>query len=205
MANTPKDKNQPNADANLIAEAFAAYSQIMAEMARVRQRAATMLHNYEQRGVDPKALKHAYRMSGKDDAALLHFTQTSYLAMLGIIETEDSGQTNFGKALEVPKPSGTAAANLARMRAHSDGYNTGRAGGLVESCRFSPGSEEYVAWRDGWQDGHDDRLAANPDAGRETAPGPRRRGRKKGDENAPGADERQQSASESTPTADTLL
>lgn len=170
---------RPNVNPNDEADCFIEYDRMMGEMARIKQAIGTMFLRFEKLGVHPDAIKHAYRMSTKDDAQEIHRQRTATLARLKIIEWETDGQGSFikGITLEAPKPE--TAAKLAFGRAKAAGYNDGLAGALIGSCTHPPGSEEFVAWRDGWTDGHSDRLERNPDADKPKQPRGFGGGRKK--------------------------
>ena len=171
------DAQKPNATPELVAEAFVAISGLEREIAAIKQRMATTFSNYEKQGVDRRALKAALRMSYRDEAQAEHKKATEYLVMLSIISVDEDGQGSFAAALGVPMPAGDAGRNLELMRIYNDGYNTGRQGGLVTLCMHHAGSEEFVKWRDGWDDGQRDRRLAKPDADKVTTASPRRRGR----------------------------
>jgi ribosome modulation factor len=83
---------------------------------------------------------------------------TKTAAILRIIPTdvEGSGQISFLPAFEPPGPEADAKVAMSRVRA--DGYNTGKAGGVIDGCPFDPGTEEFVVWRDHWEDGATDRA-----------------------------------------------
>ena len=102
--------------------------------------------------------------------------------MLEIVDFDASGQGDFAEGLDrvsVAKPSPKNAMRVKVARAHADGYNSGLAGGKIEgSERFPTGSEEFVAWRDGWSDGHAARIARHPEKENDTQATPRKRGRK---------------------------
>ena len=183
MAKRPSQTStKPNASAADKATCFAEYSEKMSEIARIKQAISVTLGRFEKMGVDPKAIKFAYRMSSKDDATGQHRTNTEYLALLGIIEVDDAGQASFAKALNVERPTGEAATKLTTARAYNDGYNSGRHGGKNDACRFKTGTEEFVSWRNGWEDGAADRLAKNPDADKiKTATGRKRKGAQSSD------------------------
>lgn len=168
---------KPNVRPDDEAECFALYCDNMGEMARIKQKIASMLKRYENMGVDPRAVKYAYSMSQKDDAEELHRARTQTLARLGIIQWEPDGQGSMDKILAIEKPSPAVAQKLVLGRARADGYNTAYAGALIGNCTHPPGSEEFVAWRNGWQQGAADRAEAKPEAEKETAPAPRGRGR----------------------------
>lgn len=167
-----------NTDPDKVAACYAEYASLMTDQARVAQRMAAMFARYEKDGgVDKKAVKHAYSLASKDpaEATRQHARNSEYVAILGIITVEANGQSGVSEAFapRVAKPSTAAQAQLNAARAHADGYNTGLAGGEIGNCQHSPGSEEFVSWRDGWSDGNADRLARNPEKAGETTPAPR--------------------------------
>lgn len=171
---------RPNADPDKISAAYVEYASMRRDQARLGQRIAAMLAREEKgNSVDPKALKAAYKAAQQDprDALVEERRAAEYKRIIGVIEVEESGQTTLAGAFKLPKLSDVAQANLTRHRAHSDGYNTGFAGGEVSACRHAPGSEDYVHWRDGWQEGHADRIAKNPALANETVPAARKPGR----------------------------
>lgn len=178
MAKKPKDAVKPNANPDDVTHCFVEYSGLQGEMARVKQRIATMIKRYENMGVDGQAVKYAYSQSHKENPEHEHRKRTEYMVLLGLISQDEDGQTNFSAALDVSKSSPEVANKLALARAHSDGYNSGRFGGKQDANPFKPGEETFVQWINGWHDGHDDRLAHNPDADKITEATPRKRGRK---------------------------
>ncbi len=175
---------QSNVNPDDIADCFTEYTEGRARIAREQQKLATMLGNYEKKGVDRKAIKNAYAAAGKDkaEAAAQHRRNSDYLQILQIIEVEPNGQANFDAGLVqatiIPKPSPEASERLFLARAFNDGYNSGLAGGKIDGCSFQVGSEAFVRWRDGWTDGHADRLARNPDADKVTQAAPRKKGKR---------------------------
>jgi len=185
-------ETKQNANPDEIAACFSEYSSMRADVARLGQKIAAMFGRYEKLGVDQKAIKNSYTAAQKDpnEAAAQHRRNTEYLAMLEIVDFSKEGQGSFAAGLDVKvaKP-GPGASKLVRIgRAKTDAYNSALAGGKVDACPFNPGSEEFVAWRDSWQDGHDDRLARNPDADKVVQVEPRKRGRpRKGDQPVPPA------------------
>lgn len=172
---------KPNANPDEIAACFSEYSSMRADVARLGQKIAAMFGRYEKLGVDQKAIKNSYTAAQKDpnEAAAQHRKNTEYLAMLEIIDFSKEGQGSFAAGLDVKvaKPGAKASAGLRAARAYTDGYNSGLAGGKIDACKFPVGSEEFVRWRDGWGDGHADRIAKNPDADKVTQSEPRKRGR----------------------------
>jgi ribosome modulation factor len=170
MARKPKqDSLKPNANPEDVSACFAEYSDLRGQAARIGQKISTMLGRYEKTGVDTKAIKHAYAAAQKDPNAVAaqERKNAEYLRMLDIIEIEPDGQASMLPGLTIVKPTGKAAEGLMVARAHTDGYNSGLHGAKVEACpteKFGgPGSEGFVAWRNGWQDGHDDRVARKPE------------------------------------------
>jgi ribosome modulation factor len=172
-----------NADPNEIAACFTEYASMRADAARVSQRIAALFGRYEKLGVDQRAIKHSYAAAQKDptEAAAQHRRNSEYLALLEIIDFGSEGQGTFIAGLAVAKPGAKASEGIRAARAHADGYNSGLAGGKIEACKFATGSEEFVSWRDGWSDGHADRVARNPDADKVTQSEPRKRGRPRKD------------------------
>ena len=170
-----------NVDPNKIAECAAEYEELMGQRGRLDQKIGTMLRNYEKHdGVKAASIKRDYRRRNMttDEVQAELAEDALYARVLGRIEWDAGGQSSFAGAFaEVPKPSGAAADGLARARAHSDGYNSGKHGAKIESCQFPNGSEEFIAWRDGWTDGNADRLMKNPQAAHTTQATPRKRGK----------------------------
>jgi uncharacterized protein (UPF0335 family) len=54
--------------------------------------------------------------------------------------------------------------DLAAARAEADGFNSGKAGAMLQDNPHSVGTEEFVSWRDGWEEGEKIRRKKNPDA-----------------------------------------
>jgi ribosome modulation factor len=76
-------------------------------------------------------------------------------------------QAAFSDFMETnqPPPKNTAGSrDLAAARAHGDGYNSGRNGAVPHENPFNhaPGSEEYVQWLKGRDDGQLDRELNTP-------------------------------------------
>jgi ribosome modulation factor len=190
MARKAKEQAlKPNANPDEVAACFTEYSSMLADIARLQQKVAAMFGRYEKLGVDSKAIKNAYSVAQKDpnEARREQERNAEYLAMLEIVEYGDDGQGGFkfGLSVTVPKAGPAAIAGIQGARAYNDGYNSGKAGGKIDACKFAVGTEEFVRWRDGWTDGHEDRLAKNPDADKVTKAAPRKRGRRNGAEAPP--------------------
>jgi len=168
---------RPNASANDEAGCYVEYEERMGNIAREKQAIAALFNRYEKLGVHTQAIKHAYIMSHKEDAQELHRQRTATMARLGIIEWEADGQGSFLKGVTIEAPTGETAQKLALGRAKAAGYNDGLAGAKIASCPHAAGSEEFVIWRDGWTEGHEDRLAKDPDADKPKEKKPRGRRR----------------------------
>jgi ribosome modulation factor len=169
-----------NVNPDDIAACFSDYSALRSDIARLQQKIAATLARYEKLGVDPRAIKHAYAQASKDPAevAAEHRRNGDYLRLLDLITVEANGQTSFADGIAAGAPaklSAEAAEKVFLARVYNDGYNSGLAGGKIDACVHGPGSEAFVRWRDGWSDGHSDRLLKNLDADKVTAPAPRRR------------------------------
>lgn len=172
-----------NADPDKVAACYSEYASLMADQRRGQQRIAAMLGRYEKGdGVDPKTIKRMYGLSSKDpaEAKRQHERDVEYMRILGIVEFDDDGQGTFGGAMPpgAPKPNAEYAQMVLLVNVYNDGYNSGLAGGKIDACTHAPGSKTFVRWRDGFADGHADRLAKNPDADKETKAEPRKRGRR---------------------------
>lgn len=170
MARKPKQQAlRPNADPNVIAETFADYAEFRGEIARINQKIARLQGRSEAQGVDFKAIKHAYSESQKDPnvVAAQERKNAEYLRILDVIAVDkETGQGSMMPGLTVVKPSGKSLDKFKTAVARADGYNAGLSGSKIDACptaKWPVGSEGYVAWRDGWQLGHDDRLAKKPE------------------------------------------
>lgn len=151
---------KPNVSPDDEAACYAELSDLNGQIARIQQSKAVMLDRYKKLGVDTAAIKHAYALYQKDDPTGIHKSRTALLMRLGIIEFDEEGQGSFLGGLSVEKPSPGARRKLELGRANSDGYNSGLAGALKDSSRYHAGTEEHVAWLEGWDLGHGDRVKA---------------------------------------------
>lgn len=154
-----------------IAEVLADYTSLDTAGARIRQQIKTLLDGFEKEGGDKaelKALHKSMRLDPREAQAKLE-RRIRYHAGQGIVVSwETSGQATvldtLGPEAKAPDKNSKAARQLAAARAHSDGYNSGLKGSVPSDNPFSanPGSEEYVQWHDGRDDGQRDREARNP-------------------------------------------
>lgn len=177
---TPNGEATPNTNTDDVAECYVEYVEHMGQIARVRQKIATMLARYENMGVHTKAVRACYRLANMDDAPDYVKEMLRTAAILKIIpaETESDGQMTFLPGLKVAAPSPASMGKVNRSKVFWDGYDDGLAGHSVETCKFNAGSEDFVTWRDGWEDGRRDWEAKPKNKNVETAPStPKPRGR----------------------------
>jgi len=154
-----------NVDPSIVQACLAEYTQVDTELKRLSQRQAAMLKRYEGQGVNVRSIKAAHRASKLDTAVARSQAQSDmrYLIIAGILKPADDewvqtvSQSSLFEANE-QSDLGTVSPNLARARAHADGYNTGKAGGEATNNQFQPGTQEYVAWAQGHKDGAADRA-----------------------------------------------
>lgn len=70
--------------------------------------------------------------------------------------------TDFMEQATPPAKNLEGTRDLAAARAEGDGFNSGKAGGLLKDCPHDPGTEEFVMWRDGWEEGQKLWAKKNP-------------------------------------------
>ena len=153
-----KEDLRENLKADDVAECYADYADDMSQIARIGQRIKTRFAEFRKIGGEPKNIQMAYKLENMDDALgyLQGITKTAAILRIIPTEVEGSGQVNFLPAFDQLSPEADAKVAMARVRA--DGYNTGKAGGVIDGCPFTAGSEEFVVWRDHWEDGATDRA-----------------------------------------------
>ena len=141
-----------------LAECYVEYTELMGRIARERQKIAAMLQRYNGMGVNVKAIKACYRLANMDDAPDYVKEMLKAAAVLKIIPAaeESDGQMTFLPGLKVAPPSAATASKVNRSKVFWDGYDAGLAGHLIEVSKFDAGTEDFVTWRDGWEDGHRD-------------------------------------------------
>jgi len=180
MARAKKEDLRENLKPDDVANCYADYAEDMRAIARISNRIKLRFADFKKIGGDPKNIQAAYKLEGMDDpvAYLQGITKTAAILRIIPTTTEDSGQVNFLPAFEVPSPE--ADAKVAMTRVKTDGYNAGKAGAVIDNCPYAAGSEEFVVWRDHWEEGASDRAKAKAirNRGIEEAPTERRpRGR----------------------------
>lgn len=154
-----------------ITAVLADYTTLDTQMARIRQSVKTLLDGFEKEGGDKaelKALHKSLRLDPREAQAKLE-RRLRYHAGQGIVVSWlQNGQgtviAELGPEVKAPDKKTTNDQKLAAAQAHSRGYNDGLAGGVPADNPFAhaPGSEEYVQWHDGRDDGQRDREAKNP-------------------------------------------
>jgi ribosome modulation factor len=155
-------------------EALANYTILKTEAARVSQQIASLLARFEALGGDRKMLKlmHSLSMVEKSEARAYIQNAQTYAIDMDIIEVEEDGQANFnglfGGArdpnLPLPKTPEdlSASARLKVAQAYSAGYEAGTMGMKLGDNPYAhdPGSESFVQWRNGMEDGLGDKVRA---------------------------------------------
>jgi hypothetical protein len=89
-----------------------------------------------------------------------------------------NGSANGHDTTDTPMTAPSTLAEPARRKIHLDGFTAGRAGHSREANTWSPGSETYRTFDEGWTEGNAERLAAQAETGPEAEP--KRRGRPPG-------------------------
>lgn len=151
---------------------LAEFTRLTTEGQRVNQHKSTLLTNFKKEGGDPRALKLLHGSLKLDPAEAVAQLErlVEYHQGAGIqLRWLETGQATIVDELgpEARKPAalrGSGDAQLAGARAHADGYNSGLHGAAPSDNPFShqPGSEEYVEWHNGRDDGQRDRDGAKP-------------------------------------------
>ena len=161
MARRQKEELRANLSPDDVAETYADYSDDMGQIARIRQRIATRFARFAGMGGEPKEIKMAYKLDNMDDASgfLRGVIKTAQTLRIIPTEVEASGQVSFIPALS-PAPAPEFDARVAMSRVKNDGYNSGRHGSPIDNCPYNAGTEEFVVWRDHWEDGAGDLAKA---------------------------------------------
>jgi hypothetical protein len=154
-----------NVDPSVIQACLAEYTQVDTEMKRLAQRQAALLKRYENQGVNVRSIKTAHRAGKLDGAAARAQAQSDmrYLIITGILKPADDdwvqtvSQSSLFEGSDASQV-GVVAPGLANARAHADGYNSGKSGGLPGDNHFTPGTSEYVQWEAGRKEGAADRA-----------------------------------------------
>lgn len=168
-----KEPSTANVNPDDVLACFNDYSSLRADVARIGQRIDKMLGRYEKQGVDRAAIKRMYALAQKDPAEVARQQQRDreYAEWLDIVTVDDSGQSGFADGLAPkPKPSLEAKEKLAEARAYNDGYNTGKAGGMLEANRHHPGTAAHERWAVGWRDAEAEKNQGAEQGGTLNAP-----------------------------------
>jgi hypothetical protein len=166
LSEAMQQADQSNVDPSIIQACLAEYTQGDSELKRLAQRQAALLRRYEGQGVNVKSIKAAHRAAKLDKSAARAQAQSDmrYLVITGILRPADdewvkqvSQSSLFDQDEDVDQIS-EPSPDLARARAYSDGYNSGRHGGEAINNPFQAGSSEYVSWEKGRTDGRADKA-----------------------------------------------
>jgi len=149
------------------AETLAELIRLDTERAKLGQATATVLNRFEKWGGNKKQIKavKALLMLDPREAQVNIETLLHYSANAGIeVRWQADGQSTLVDSLEPAKPQKTTTGtrDLAAAKAHSDGFNSGKAGAVPHDNPFTPGSEQYVSWHDGRDDGQRAREGKTP-------------------------------------------
>lgn len=169
---SPAPVNVPTAER--IAEVLAEYTQLDTQGRRVNQAKTTLLTNFDKEGGDKQALKALHRALSLDPAeasaklsSLVHYQATQGITVRWQADGQGTLMDHLGEAASKPTPAAAASAEqnaLDIARAKSDGYNSGIHGAAPSDNphQHIVGSEVYVAWHNGRDEGQQDRLRRNP-------------------------------------------
>jgi ribosome modulation factor len=175
-----------NVDPLVIQACLAEYTTTDTQIKRLAQQQAAMLKRYEGQGVSPRSIKKMHRAAKLDKAVARAEAQEDarYYIICGILSpaTDEwarqvSQSTLFDAEDSEFEPLGTVSPDLARARAHTDGYNSGRHGGEAINNPFLAGSQEHVAWLEGLKEGQADHALRGKGAAPRNADATPRRGR----------------------------
>lgn len=151
-----------NVDPSTIQACLAEYTQLDTEAKRIAQKISSMFRRYEGQGVVPRSIKSAHRASKKDRsvAASEARTDLQYMLICGVLKAADEDWTRSVVQSDMfaePEAVGKITPDLAKARAYTDGYNSGRHGAGTENNTHQPGTQEFVSWDQGHRDGIADR------------------------------------------------
>lgn len=148
------------------AETLAELIRLDTETAKLNQAKATVLNRFEKWGGNKKQIKATKtlllldaREAQVNIETLLHYASNAGIEVRWQADGQSTLADSLGPEQPAPAKNTTGTRDLAAARAESDGYNSGKSGGVPHDNPFHPGSEEYVAWHDGRDSGARD-LAA---------------------------------------------
>jgi hypothetical protein len=179
-----------NVSADLIAEALATMLDFDSQIASLAGRKGAAIARYCEQGIDRELLSALNKIGRKDaDEARAYIEGlTRYAIAAEVVPplADDRWTLNVRQAaMDWAPASGEASEGLREQRARRFGFTAGKRGHSFSSNPYSasPGSVEFVAWRDGheegypiWQSKHpgeaeasDERERVEPDDDREAA------------------------------------
>lgn len=149
------------------AETLAELIRLDTESAKLGQVKATVLNRFEKWGGNKKQIKavKALLMLDGREAQVNIETLLHYSANAGIeVRWQADGQSTLVDSLEPATPRRKTDGDRDRdsAKAHADGFNSGKVGGVPHDNPFKPGSIEYVSWHDGRDDGQRAREGKTP-------------------------------------------
>lgn len=161
------DKKHNGPTSEMQAQWLARLTELKGQAARVSGNTAALKTEMKAAGGNWKVLNLTYQlvnMDPEDATALVEGVVASAIQNEIAISWVGGQATMLDiiKANEPVAPQSTSKKQLAVARANMDGYNSGRLGAPPSDNKFPPGSEEYVAWHDGRDDGQRDREGRKP-------------------------------------------
>jgi ribosome modulation factor len=167
-ADTQSPPNGPSPER--IAEVLAEFTQLTTAGQRINQQKSTLLTTFQKQGGKPKLLKalHASLKLDKAEAVAeigeyVRYHATQDIRVSWLANGQGALDDVLGDEHAAPAKNTKGQRDLAAARAHSDGYNSGLRGAKPSDNPFAhaPGSEEYVQWHDGRDEGQRDYLNKN--------------------------------------------
>jgi len=174
MARKPRGrpaKEKPdgsNVTPALIAEATAQYIEDRGIIARATARCGANLKRFEAQGIDAEWIKEnaKFMKFTQAEAAQRSATSLRYKVAAGIIRLADvTWATEATQAgFEFAPAAGEADEKVRAARAAAEGYKAGCRGHSLDSSPYNgtPGSVEFVSWRDGHGEGMEIRKLTKP-------------------------------------------
>lgn len=169
---TPEDKQDAaNHSPEDAADCFLGAKELKRQIAQMSQRLATHYARFENLGVDIESVQDCLKLEKKPDIPGKLKRIMTMAAILDLIptEVEANGQLSVIPGLSVKGVAPATKAKINRAKVFWDGWDSGKSGDLIDACKFTPGSEDFVTWRSGWDDGHKEWAAKPKNANTTTA------------------------------------
>jgi hypothetical protein len=162
----PPKPNRP--DANETAERLAKLTRLKTEARRIAGDISALASEAKKAG-GPAYWKslvrvHDLQKLDPDEARAELEMLVDVAAQVDIKITWMGDQAAFADVMDMAQPAKNTQGtrDLAAARAHADGFNSGKNGGVPHDNPFNPGTEEYVSWHDGRDEGQRSAEAKNP-------------------------------------------